>query len=681
MKNLFITLAFFVTFFSFSQQSKIDSLKIEFQNATDETEIITIQQQLFQQYLATKNAIDIHQYLDTLLTTKKIKSNTNLIALTYKLKGSLYGRENKCDLSIQEFKKGLQFIKNIETNKIAGDLYLNISACFRLKSELDSVLFFSKKAEEIYLKINNYRGLCFYHYNMSGFYIDMDNYSSSEYHLNKLLFYNKFYKNTFFDGQSYYLMGGFNFFYLKNIDIAEINFEKALSHFRKGQFNKEIVQTLFSLGTINTDKNNFKKAKKYFEEALLTFNNSSNLTVSKTLINHLLNYVEYLIKVKKNDEAQKQLNYASLLDKKHGFKFNKQYIRISQAKIYIANGNYKGAAIELEKIIERGLTTEIRFHFYQTKIKLLKKTNNPKLLNLFFEKYIALNDSLNEVNLKKNIVYNERKLGTEEKEKENLKLKADNAEQVLNLETEKNNKLILGTGILSLSLLSLVFWRKYKSEKKAKRIIIIQKDAIVEQKEVIETLQKDLHHRVKNNLAIINRFIDVIKEEFNDKAFDTKLVELQNRIASINEVHQQLYNNKDAAKLGVKKYIEKLTQNIENTFVNENITVEQNIDTIVNLKADKSFPIGLIVNEFLTNSFKYAFTDTEKGKISINIYESNNLYNLELSDNGKGFPKGFDAENSKTFGLRIMKLLTQQINGTFKISSSNGVKLNIQFPK
>ena len=149
MKNLFITLAFFVTFFSFSQQSKIDSLKIEFQNATDETEIITIQQQLFQQYLATKNAIDIHQYLDTLLTTKKIKSNTNLIALTYKLKGSLYGRENKCDLSIQEFKKGLQFIKNIETNKIAGDLYLNISACFRLKSELDSVLFFSKKAEEI----------------------------------------------------------------------------------------------------------------------------------------------------------------------------------------------------------------------------------------------------------------------------------------------------------------------------------------------------------------------------------------------------------------------------------------------------------------------------------------------------------------------------------------------------
>ena len=111
-----------------------------------------------------------------------------------------------------------------------------------------------------------------------------------------------------------------------------------------------------------------------------------------------------------------------------------------------------------------------------------------------------------------------------------------------------------------------MFWRKYKSEKKAKRIIIIQKDAIVEQKEVIETLQKDLHHRVKNNLAIINRFIDVIKEEFNDKAFDTKLVELQNRIASINEVHQQLYNNKDAAKLGVKKYIEKLTQNIENTF-------------------------------------------------------------------------------------------------------------------
>jgi len=321
-----------------------------------------------------------------------------------------------------------------------------------------------------------------------------------------------------------------------------------------------------------------------------------------------------------------------------------------------------------------GKTYDNLFHVYQG------KKNYEKSL-YYLKKYKAINDSILIRQRDSNVSEIETKYQTEKKEKENLQLKADNAEQVLSLEKEKNNKWILGSGLLSVSLLSLVFWKKYKSEEKAKKIITLQKDEIVEQKEVIETLQKDLHHRVKNNLAIINRFIDVVKEEFNNEAFDAKLIELQNRISSINEVHQQLYNNNDATKLGLKKYIDKLKQNIENTFSNENITVKQSIDDCVNLKADKSFPVGLIINEFLTNSFKYAFPDSEKGIISININESVNHYNIELADNGKGFPKGFEGSNSKTFGLRIMKLLTQQINGTFNIDGSNGVKLNIQFPK
>lgn len=299
----------------------------------------------------------------------------------------------------------------------------------------------------------------------------------------------------------------------------------------------------------------------------------------------------------------------------------------------------------------------------------------------YLKKYKTINDSTLIKQRDSKVTEIETNYQTEKKEKENLQLKADNAEQKLSLAEENKQKWLFGGGLIGVAILSLVFWRKYKSEEKAKRVISLQKDDIVAQKEVIETLQKDLHHRVKNNLAIINRFIDVVKDEFNNEAFNTKLIELQNRITSINEVHQQLYNSKDATKLGVKNYIEKLRQNIENTYLNDNITIEQHIDDTVHLKADKSFPIGLIINEFLTNSFKHAFSGNERGEISININESDSHYNLKLADDGKGFPDGFDASSSKTFGLRIMKLLTQQIDGTFHIDGSNGVKLNIQFPK
>ena len=108
--------------------------------------------------------------------------------------------------------------------------------------------------------------------------------------------------------------------------------------------------------------------------------------------------------------------------------------------------------------------------------------------------------------------------------------------------------------------------------------------------------------------------------------------------------------------------------------------IEKTVKDQLHLHADKSFPVGLIINEFLTNSYKYAFGSNE-GKVKIEMTDLGSDYQLLLSDNGKGLPENFDLKTSDTFGLRIMKLLTEQLNGEFRLSNNDGVNLTINFPK
>ena len=233
---------------------------------------------------------------------------------------------------------------------------------------------------------------------------------------------------------------------------------------------------------------------------------------------------------------------------------------------------------------------------------------------------------------------------------------------------EKSKKsLLLGTVLFGLlSLITTAFY--------------IQKNKIGKQKRFIENLQKELHHRSKGNLRHINTFISVAKEATKEKEMLTKLDELQNRISSMFEIHQQLHQSKNVTQLNLAKYIGVIGKNMKYMFNKSDILIIYDIDKNLNIIADKSFALGLIINEFLTNSFKYAFTD-EKGKISIILKEINQQYHIELSDNGIGLSDDFKIEKTESFGMRIIKLLVEQLNGTFALDGTDGVKFNIQIPK
>jgi two-component sensor histidine kinase len=207
-----------------------------------------------------------------------------------------------------------------------------------------------------------------------------------------------------------------------------------------------------------------------------------------------------------------------------------------------------------------------------------------------------------------------------------------------------------------------------------------QKKEIEKQKNLVEELQRELHHRLKNNLSFIDFFITLAKSKFPDPSYREKLNELQNRINSMFEVHKQLFKKEDVTSVNAKTYISALVENIKIAYDRPNISLEENIENI-NLRADISFPIGLIINEFVTNSYKYAFPNNERGVISISLKVDRENYQLNLMDNGKGLPVGFDIDKLDSFGMETIKLLTVEYKGTFKFSGSDGTRMDITFPK
>ena len=265
----------------------------------------------------------------------------------------------------------------------------------------------------------------------------------------------------------------------------------------------------------------------------------------------------------------------------------------------------------------------------------------------------------------KNIFELETKYQTEKKEKENLQLKVDKAEQELVIEQEQRAKTYLSLGIiLSLGFLGFMYFFLRKTRK---------------QKNTIENLQKELHHRIKNNLGIISAFVEVAEREKTIENLAPKLTDLKNRITSIYETHEQLYKNKDLTQANLYEYLSSLTTTVAKTFNKNNITIELNVDSKLNLEADKLFPVGLMVNEFVTNSYKYAFDENQNGLISISLHESKKAYRLSMKDSGIGLPKDFDIEKNNSFGMKIIQLLSEQLEGSFDLKSNPGTEIIVEF--
>jgi PAS domain S-box-containing protein len=197
-----------------------------------------------------------------------------------------------------------------------------------------------------------------------------------------------------------------------------------------------------------------------------------------------------------------------------------------------------------------------------------------------------------------------------------------------------------------------------------------------------EILLREIHHRVKNNLQIVSSLLAHQSQYTQDKNVIDTLTESQNRIMSMSLVHEKLYQSKNLAKIDINDYINDLICNIVQTYeVNgSKITLKMNIENIP-LNIDFAIPCGLIINELITNSLKYAFSDRREGEVKVAFRSiDENMLELEVSDNGIGIPKDLDFRKTESLGLHLVTTLAEnQLHGEINLNRSKGTEFKIKF--
>jgi len=201
-----------------------------------------------------------------------------------------------------------------------------------------------------------------------------------------------------------------------------------------------------------------------------------------------------------------------------------------------------------------------------------------------------------------------------------------------------------------------------------------------------EVLLKEIHHRVKNNYSILISLINMQTLASDPGISRDVLKELQGRIRTMSLVHELLYQSDDVDFVEFNKYLNQLILVISTAFKSKPVSIKTHLESCI-LNIEIAMPLGLIVNEILTNAFKYAFSTEHKGKLWIDLkllgdeseFHPAFSHSLSIRDNGPGLPEKFDLETRKSMGSQIIQLLTEQIQGKLVIANNKGASFTVYF--
>lgn len=195
-----------------------------------------------------------------------------------------------------------------------------------------------------------------------------------------------------------------------------------------------------------------------------------------------------------------------------------------------------------------------------------------------------------------------------------------------------------------------------------------------------EILLKEIHHRVKNNLAIMSGLFELQLDGTENEETKKALRNSQSRLKSMALVHDKLYNTSSLTEIEMSHYIRELVQSLRDTFVgpDQDITLEFDFDGI-SLDIDKAIPCGLLINEIVVNAFKHGFENKDSGVIRVSMKEQNGTAVLIITDNGEGIPDDFDIQQSSSLGMMLIDTFKNQLGAELEVDTGNGTRFTFSF--
>jgi two-component sensor histidine kinase len=198
-----------------------------------------------------------------------------------------------------------------------------------------------------------------------------------------------------------------------------------------------------------------------------------------------------------------------------------------------------------------------------------------------------------------------------------------------------------------------------------------------------ETLLKEVHHRVKNNMTVIHSLLNLQAETLLDERAKEIFGVTRERINSMALIHDQLYNSDNLAGIDFGEYVQALVGGLVHSYGVDGSRVEIVLAVEgIEFSLDTAMPCGLIVNELVSNCFKYAFPDFREGRIVVSLdrREEDGFYILKVRDNGIGFPGEIDFRNTESMGMQLVNIFTEQLEGEVELSRRGGTEFKIIFP-
>lgn len=259
----------------------------------------------------------------------------------------------------------------------------------------------------------------------------------------------------------------------------------------------------------------------------------------------------------------------------------------------------------------------------------------------------------------------------------------------LQLTAEKTQYLLkynLAIAVLSSILLSFILARVIADQNEAMHkqtndLLKTREEVRLSLKEK-EILLAELHHRVKNNLAIISGLLNLQDDATDNEEAKRIIGESKTRIMSMALVHRMLYENSELKSLDLGKYSTELIRELFNSYnLTRYVDIREDCDNII-LPVNKSIPLGLILNEIVTNSIKYVFRfrREKKGELFISLKQKQNQVELIVKDNGEGFPPHFNPDDENlSLGIYLIKTLCEQIDGRVGFSNDDGARIQLNF--
>jgi two-component sensor histidine kinase len=470
---------------------------------------------------------------------------------------------------------------------------------------------------------------------------------------------------------------------------AEEHYQKAMEYFIALDDSLGIAILILNQGVLAEDENNLVTAQYYYKN---TMELSAKIKDQYGLALASNNYASVLIKLGQTDSAKKYIDIS--------FEICKDIIDSSLiAEIVYNYGDYY-FAIKNNLEAEKALKNSYRISSAQQIVELQLKSAS--LLSDFYSenkkyklafKYLSIYDSIktkiNADDLKKRF-----SLIDDQYEEDTRKKEAAIKEFELKTISDKLKynqalSILAFTGLFAILIFIVILFRRYKQVREIKNKLIkinlelskINREyqqTLISKKEK-DILLKEIHHRVKNNLQIINSLLysQSLKAPKNTQDI---FLDLQTRISAIALLHDQLYTTKDFSKIEVKSYFMQLVNNLKSAYANVNnvkYEIKVNVDF---LELDMLHPLGLIVNEIISNSIKYAFgTSSKNNRIYLYFDRKGDDYILKIGDSGIGFDKNEALQKQNTVGLELINNLSEQLSGKIELISGKGTNYKLIF--